>query len=329
MRLFLQLIFLMIMVGVAGQEHKKYVAVVHGGAGWIQRENTNKDQETAYHQAITQALQLAYQAIKSGKPAEEAVVAAVIALENSPLFNAGVGAVITYDGTHQLDASIMTGKNRAAGAVAGVMTVKNPVLAAQAVMNNSSHVLLSGRGAEQFATQQGLEMVENTHFTTPAMKQKWENSKKESSSLSKQDLPEKLGTVGAVALDSDGHIAAATSTGGMMMKRWDRVGDSPIIGAGTYASDIVGVSSTGWGEFYLKTVAAYDVHARMQYANAGVQEACAAVLSEIKKLGGNGGIIALTHDGKVSMDFNTPGMFRGAVAENGEIEVYFYGDEPR
>ncbi|UOE42370.1 isoaspartyl peptidase/L-asparaginase [Chryseobacterium suipulveris] len=314
---------------------KKYVLVVHGGAGTITKENMTADKEKQYREKLTEALKAGYAEIQKGKSSVDAVAASIIILEDSPLFNAGKGAVFTADGKNELDASIMFGKDKSAGAVAGVHTIKNPIKAAIAVMKKSEHVMLSGTGAEQFAKEQGLEIVDPKYFWT---KDRWEGLQKikqkealkTSPKTSQNKRPEsyeidqKFGTVGAVALDKNGIIAAGTSTGGMTNKKWNRIGDSPIIGAGTYANSQVGISGTGWGEFFIRSTAARTVAAKMEYQNKDIKSAAQETIEEIGKMGGDGGLIALDKDGNIAMPFNTAGMYRGAVTENGEIEVEIY-----
>ncbi|MDG4946414.1 isoaspartyl peptidase/L-asparaginase [Weeksellaceae bacterium KMM 9713] len=327
MRTIIFSVLMLLSTWLIGQE--KYVLVIHGGAGSISKENVSSAEAKAYKAKLEEALKAGYAEIQQGKTSLDAVTAAIMVMENSPLFNAGKGAVFTHDGRNELDASIMDGKTEDAGAVAGITNVKNPILAARAVMDHSPHVMLSREGVEKFAYEQGLEIVSPVYFWTEDRFKSLQNilekeEKKDLSAIDKEYPDWKFGTVGAVALDKEGNIAAGTSTGGMINKKWARIGDSPIIGAGTYANKEVGVSSTGWGEFYIRSVAAYDVAARMMYANQSVDESVAAVLSHIADLGGNGGMIALDKNGNVAMDFNTSGMFRGTVTHDGKIEVKLY-----
>ena len=311
--------------------------VIHGGAGTITKEMMTPEKEKAYKEKLTEALKAGYAQIKAGKTSVEAVQASIIIMEDSPLFNAGKGAVFTADGKNEMDASIMEGKNMKAGAVAGVHTIKNPIKAAIAVMNNSEHVMLSGAGAEEFAKLQKLEIVDPKYFWT---KDRWEGlqkaKQKEAEKLQKKtslnttkypdyfEIDQKFGTVGAVALDGSGNIAAGTSTGGMTNKKWNRIGDSPIIGAGTYANSQVGISGTGWGEYFIRSTAARTVAAKMEYQNKDIKSATDETVQIIQNLGGDGGLIALDKDGNVSMSFNTAGMYRGTVTNKGEIEVFIY-----
>lgn len=326
--------FIFILISFVGFAQKKYVLVIHGGAGNLSKESLTTEKEEAYRAKLTEALQAGYSKIKTGQSSIKAVQAAIIVLEDSPLFNAGRGAVFTHDGKNELDASIMYGKTKSAGAVAGVTTIKNPITAANAVMQHSPHVMLSGQGAETFAKEQHLDIVPNSYFFTQdrwdALQKAIEKEKKQSTSqLFEQEddflsIDQKFGTVGAVALDKDGNITAGTSTGGMTNKKWNRIGDSPVIGAGTYANAQVGVSGTGWGEFFIRSTAGRTVAALMEYQNKDVKSASQEVINEIETLGGSGGIIALDNNGNVAMPFNTTGMFRGTITENGEITVEIF-----
>lgn len=316
---------------------KKYVMVIHGGAGTITKEMMKPEKEKAYKEKLTEALKAGYTQIKAGKTSVEAVQASIIIMEDSPLFNAGKGAVFTADGKNEMDASIMDGKTMKAGAVAGVHTIKNPIKAAIAVMNNSEHVMLSGAGAEEFAKLQKLEIVDPKYFWTKDRREGLQKAKqKEAEKLQKKtsfnttkypdyfEIDQKFGTVGAVALDVNGNIAAGTSTGGMTNKKWNRIGDSPIIGAGTYANSQVGISGTGWGEYFIRSTAARTVAAKMEYQNKDIKSATDETVQIIQNLGGDGGLIALDKDGNVSLSFNTAGMYRGTVTDKGEIEVFIY-----
>ena len=309
---------------------KKYVMVIHAGAGAILKEKMSNQSEKEYRAKLEEALQKGYNILQSGQSSVDAVAAAIMILEDSPLFNAGKGAVFTHDGKNELDASIMNGSNKKAGAVAGVHTIKNPILAAIAVMNHSEHVMMAGRGAEKFAEENGLQIVDPSYFKTEkswnALQKVLEAEKqKNKTSLSATELKySKFGTVGAVALDAKGNIAAGTSTGGMTNKKFGRVGDSPIIGAGTYANQQVGISCTGWGEYYIRNVAAFNVAAKMQYQQKNITDATYETIEEIGKMGGYGGMIALDNNGNISMPFNTLGMYRGAITDKGETEVYIF-----
>ncbi len=306
--------------------------VIHGGAGTILKENMSSEKEKAYREKLDEALRTGYAILQNGGSSLEAVVATIEVMELSPLFNAGVGAVYTHEGRNELDASIMDGNTGNAGAVAGVATIKSPIKAALEVMKNSPHVMMSGHGAEVFAESQGLEIVSNSYFGTDRRKKSLEKVlKKEanntmSSLLQHQDW--KYGTVGAVALDMEGNIAAGTSTGGMTNKRYGRIGDSPIIGAGTFAENSsCGVSSTGHGEYFIRNVVAYDIAARMKYMNTSVQESASEVIqNQLVEKGGSGGVVCLDRAGNIAMEFNTAGMYRGYI-QNDSAYVYIYKSE--
>ena len=318
----------------------KYVMVIHGGAGTIEKQFMTPEKEKAYTDALTEALEAGYDLIKQGKPSLDAVQAAVNVMENSPLFNAGKGAVFTHDGKNELDASMMDGQTLKAGAVAGVTNIKNPVNAARAVMERSEHVMMVGRGAEQFAAANGCDTVPPSYFFT---QERWDQLQRtileeekgraafnevdprKSRIYGISDKDKKFGTVGAVALDKNGNLASGTSTGGMTNKKYGRVGDSPIIGAGTYCNNATaGISCTGWGEYYIREVAANRMSSLIELKKLSVTDAAKQVIEEIGKMGGDGGIIGLDRNGKVAMEFNTSGMYRGTVDENGKISVYIY-----
>lgn len=302
------------------------VLVIHGGAGTILREAISPELERRYLEALTSILEEGQRQLAQGAAALEVVTAAVVAFEDCPLFNAGRGAVYTEAGTHEMDAAVMDGRDRRAGAVACVRTLKNPVLGARLVMERSGHVLLAGEGAETFARQNGLELAEPAYFDTPERYAQLEKARAAGASALDHDAsawqwrkaapidPDtKLGTVGAVARDAAGELAAATSTGGMTNKRVGRVGDSPMIGAGCYAdSRVVAVSTTGTGESFMRLVAAYDIAALMEYRGLSLQDAAEEVVTKkLPALGGRGGLIAVDHHGEVAMPFNTEGMYRG------------------
>lgn len=261
------------------------------------------------------------------------LIAAIAVLEDSPLFNAGKGAVFTYAGKNELDASIMDGSNLKAGAVAGVTTIKNPIKAAYAVMNQSEHVMLSGGGADAFAREQGLEIVDPSYFVDSARYQQYlrrrQAEKQHAGSAAQQEPEKKFGTVGAVALDQYGNLAAGTSTGGMSDKKYGRIGDSPVIGAGTYArNSTCAVSATGWGEFFIRLAVAHDISAMIEYAGLSLEEAAdSVIMKKLPALGGDGGIIALDQSGNISMKFNTEGMYRGYIREKGDAQTFIYNDE--
>ncbi|MFN0202615.1 MAG: isoaspartyl peptidase/L-asparaginase family protein [Bacteroidia bacterium] len=310
---------------------KTYALAIHGGSGTILRSKMGADMEAAYTLALENALIAGEEILAAGGSACDAVVAAVVSLENCPLFNAGIGAVFTHDHTHELDASIMDGRERKAGAVASVKHIENPILLAKEVMNHSQHVMLIGEGAERFAQKQGFPLVDNTHFSTTFRKKQLEEIHHlEKTQLDHSDKEEKFGTVGAVALDKNGNLAAATSTGGMTNKRFGRVGDTPLIGAGTYAdNEVCAVSATGWGEFFIRGVVAYDVAALMKYGKMSLEEATHQVIMEnLKNIPplneGDGGLIAVDKEGNVSLPFNTEGMYRGYVKEGEEKVVSIF-----
>jgi L-asparaginase / beta-aspartyl-peptidase len=293
---------------------KNYALAIHGGAGNISREFIDESKEKIYLQALDEALNIGKEMLQSGKPALDATEATVVYLENNPLFNAGKGSVLTADGHFETDAAIMDGRQLNAGAIAGVKNIKNPIKLARIVMEQSEHILLTGSGAEDFAREFNLETVPQEYFHT---EERWQQYLKIKVTKEQKSTTiaggEKFGTVGAVALDKNGNLAAATSTGGMMMKKYGRVGDSPIIGAGTYADNrFAAISCTGHGEYFMKTLAAYEVIALMKYKNLSLEDACSEVVHHtLENIGGKGGLIAVDYKGNISMPFNTPGMFRG------------------
>ncbi|MEO6681497.1 MAG: isoaspartyl peptidase/L-asparaginase [Ginsengibacter sp.] len=317
-----------------------YALVIHGGAGTILKKNMTPESEKAYTAALRQALEAGFAQIKSGKSSLDAVEAAIHVLEDNPLFNAGKGAVFTHDGRNELDASIMDGRTLGAGSVAGVTNIRNPISAARAVMEKSEHVMMAGPGAEKFAKEAGLEIVDPKYFYTESRWKGLRNAIKQDSLKSQLDHNSfidsksgtinrdyKFGTVGAVALDKEGNLAAGTSTGGMTNKKFGRIGDAPIIGAGTYANNkTVAVSCTGWGEFYIRNVVAYDLSAMMEYAGMSVDEAGKKVIEKVGALGGDGGLIALDKNGHATMPFNTAGMYRGTITTDGKIHIEIYKD---
>lgn len=299
--------------------------VIHGGAGGPPRGSMSPGAENAYLQKLDTALLAGSEILRNGGSSLDAVEAVVRFMEDCPMFNAGKGSVLTLEGVAEMDASIMDGKTLNAGAVAGVHSIKNPVSAARKVMENSPHVLLMDGGAEEFAKDQGLEIVDPAYFVTRTMKERWEKSKKEEPGQGKEE-GKKSGTVGAVALDQHGNLAAATSTGGMMNKMHGRIGDSPIIGAGTYANNLTcAVSCTGHGEFFIKNVVAYDLSAMMEYRGIPIEEAAKIVIMEkLKSRSAEGGLIAVDKEGRMAMEFNTNAMFRGYVNSEGQKGVMIY-----
>lgn len=303
--------------------------VIHGGAGTITQENMTLEKEKAYHAKLGEALDSGYAVLEKGGKSIDAVIAAIKILEDSPLFNAGKGAVFTHDGKNELDASIMDGSTLMAGAVAGITTVKNPICAARAVMEKSEHVLLVGKGAEMFAEEQGIEIVSSSYFFDSTrylqLQKVLTSDQKTGNDLT--GLDKKFGTVGCVALDKFGNLAAGTSTGGMTNKKYGRVGDSPIIGAGTYANNLsCAVSATGWGEFFIRLGVARDIAALMEYGSLSVGAAAdSVVMKKLPALGGDGGVIALDQQGNFSMTFCTSGMYRGYKTQQ-ERKTMIYKD---
>ena len=317
-------------------EPAEYAMVIHGGAGTLKRENMTPERDSMYRAALDSALLVGESVLKNGGSAANAVEQTINYLETVPLFNAGKGAVFTAAGRNELDASFMDGATLNAGAVGGVTNIKHPISAARAVMEKSEHVMLTGKGAEEFALEQGLETVPNSYFFT---QQRYDALQKAKAAEAKADaertsmlappFPDsKFGTVGCIALDKEGNIVAGTSTGGMTNKKYGRIGDSPIIGAGTYANNATcGVSCTGHGEFFIRYAVAYDVHALMAYKDMSLEEATNEVVNnKLKNAGGSGGLIALDKYGNVSMTYNTEGMYRGYV-KPGERQVGIYKDE--
>lgn len=304
---------------------QKYALVIHGGAGVMNKDKFSTERQLEYKNKLNEALQLGEDMLKEGAPAADVVVKVINILENSPLFNAGKGAVFTHDGINELDASIMEGNTLNAGAVAGVSDIKNPINAARAVMDNSVHVLLSGKGASAFAKQQGLELVPNKYFYTENRYQSLQRLlKKERERTSKDNM----GTVGCAVLDTHGNLCAGTSTGGMTNKKYGRIGDSPIIGAGTYANNnTCAVSCTGHGEYYIRLGFARDISAMIEYQNLSLSEACAKEIEKLSELKGTGGVIGVDAQGNIAMEFNTSGMFRGFVKSNGERKVAIFENE--
>jgi beta-aspartyl-peptidase (threonine type) len=315
-----------------GENAPRIMLVIHGGAGTITRASMTPEREAEYRQKLTEALRTGQAILAKGGSSLDAVEATIRVMEDSPLFNAGKGAVFTHDGRNELDASIMDGRNRAAGAVAGVSIVRNPITAARAVMEKSKHVLLTGRGAELFATKMGLEIVDPSYFWTERRwKQLQDDLVKEEGQKPRADArfaeEKKFGTVGAVALDRSGNLAAGTSTGGTTNKQFGRVGDSPIIGAGTFADNATcAVSATGEGEFFIRWSVAHDISSLMAYRGMSVKEAAEEVINHKLKAipGAEGGVIALDAHGNFATPFNTEGMYRGWIGADGvpHVEIY-------
>ncbi len=329
---------------IAQASNTKQVAIaIHGGAGTILKSNMTPELEKAYHQKLEESLKAGHQILLKGGTSVEAVQAAIVIMEDSPLFNAGKGAVFTHHKTNEMDASIMEGATKNAGAISGVSHIKNPIKLAIEVMNNSNHVMLSGQGAEQFAKKQSLEIVSADYFHT---ERRWnqllkilksdpdatalsedKNDKQTSNSVWPDD--KKFGTVGAVAIDSYGNLAAGTSTGGMTNKKYGRIGDSPIIGAGTYAdNEACAVSATGHGEYFIRAAVAHDICARVLYKNISLQQAAdEVIMQKLVDMGGDGGIVGMSPEGKPVFSFNSAGMYRGYIDKNGEIHTAIFGNK--
>lgn len=315
-------------------EPLEWSIAIHGGAGYMNPESMNGEKEKAYRAHLDTALSIGEEVLKAGGSSVDAVEQTINYMEDCPLFNAGKGAVLTSEGKAEMDASIMWGKTRNCGAVTGIGNVKNPVSAARKVMEESEHVFFSGHGAEIFAQAQRLEIRDSSYFVTKDRMKRYERIKKEKEAESNgksASLPEsfKFGTVGCVALDKDGNITAATSTGGMMWKKHGRIGDSPVIGAGTYADNrTCGISSTGHGEYFIRAVVAHDISARMLHGNKTLDAAAEqVVMKDLVEMEGDGGVIGVDYLGNVVMKFNTSGMFRGFSQANGERAVLIFKDE--
>lgn len=306
----------------------KWSIAIHGGAGTMDRDKMTPEIRAEYEAALQTALDAGAKVLAEGGSAMDAIKAAIIPMEDSPLFNAGKGAVFTWDGTNELDASIMDGGDRSAGAVAGVKTVKNPILLADTVRTQSEYVMLMGAGAEAFAAEKGFAITPPEYFATTARREALERMK--AKQLSALDVDLKFGTVGAVALDMEGNLAAGTSTGGMTGKRWGRVGDAPVIGAGTYADNrACAVSATGWGEYFLRVGVAHEICARLRMGDAAAQKVADNVMADVADLGGDGGVILVTPEGETIFSFNTSGMYRGRATSAGVNEVAIFGGEEK
>lgn len=347
--------------GAAPPEQIEWGMVIHGGAGSITELNMSDQEEAAYQEAMSAALRAGHDALADGGSSVDAVEAAINVMEDSPLFNSGKGAVFTASGTNELDSSIMDGATLQAGAVAGVKHIRNPISLARLVMEESRHVMMAQEGAEEFALEQGMELVPSTYFYTEdswrSFRRVQERMRGEEVSLApgggpsaaagegpggvtaetvggvadewrgySEPLDFHFGTVGAVALDREGNLAAGTSTGGMTYKRWGRIGDSPVIGAGTYANnESCAISATGHGEYFIRNVVAHDICARVRYQGVSLEEAANTVIMEsLVEKGGSGGVIAMDPEGHIAWPFNTPGMFRGYINQDGEITIEFY-----
>ena len=297
-----------------------FAIVVHGGAGTILKKNMSDEMELAYKLKLEEAIKAGYNILEKNGSSKDAVEETIKILENSELFNAGKGSVLSNKGVVEMDASIMNGQNLNAGAISGIKTIKNPISAARLVMEKSEHVFLSGEGAEEFAKLQGLDIIDNEYFITETRLKSLLNAKKRDSIKDN-----KFGTVGCVAIDKFGNITSGTSTGGMTNKKWNRIGDVPIIGAGTYANNnTCGISSTGWGEYFIRNVVAYDISSQIEYKKISIDLAAKNTLKKVKDLGGNGGVIGIDKNGNILMDFNTEGMYRGYKKSDGESEISIY-----
>jgi beta-aspartyl-peptidase (threonine type) len=335
----LKLVFVLFIVSctsVKDPNQPTFGIVIHGGAGTILKENMTPEMENAYENKLAEAISVGHKILKEGGSSQEAVEKTIHVMENSPLFNSGKGAVLTAEESIALDASFMNGNTLDAGAVAGVKHIKNPISAAIRVMKNSPHVMLAGEGADYFAANQGLDTVPESYFITEnrlndlrRVKQRESDQKISINLIEEQYFKnQRIGTVGCVALDLQGNLSAGTSTGGMTNKKWGRIGDAPIIGAGTYANNAsCGVSATGWGEFFIRSVVAHDIAALVEYRGLTINEASKRVMKKVKDLGGDGGVVVLDTKGNVAMEFNTPGMYRAHMDSDGNLEVKIYRDE--
>ena len=305
--------------------------LIHGGAGTMEREKMSMEKELEYRKKLEEALNKGYEILENNGSSELAVIEAIKVMEDSPLFNAGKGAVLDERGEASLDASFMSGKNLNAGAVAGVKKVKNPITVAYSVMKNTPQVFLISEGADQFAKEQGLNLVDNAYFIIERRKAQLLKNKNPVQLKDKKDSSSsisKFGTVGCVALDKNGNLSAGTSTGGRSNKKWGRVGDVPIIGAGNYANNnTCAISATGWGEFFIRNVVAHDISSLLEYKNLDIEEATKISLEKVKKLGGSGGVIALDKFGNYAMEFNTKGMYRGIRDSKGNFQVSIFKND--
>ncbi len=314
---FLYLIFLLFLFN-CNDENIHPVIAIHGGAGVILKGDLSEEREKLIREKLDEAISRGYEILNASGSSTDAVIETIKILENSPLFNAGKGAVFTNNGTIEHDASIMNGADLNAGASSGTMHVKNPITLANAIMTKSDHVFLSGSGAEEFAKKENLDMVEQDYFYTEFRFNQLKKMKDDS----------KFGTVGCVAMDKKGNLVAGTSTGGMTNKKWGRIGDSPIIGAGTYANNnTCAVSCTGSGEYFIRSVVAYDVSALIEYEKLSLKDAVSKIIhSKLPSIGGDGGLIAIDNKGNIAMDFNTPGMYRASINKNGEKLIQIYSE---
>ena len=325
---YLCFLFLLPLASALSQDRPDYVLVIHGGAGNIASESMSDERIEDYHQKLREALAAGEEILKADGSSLDAVEAAVRILEDSPLFNAGRGAVFTIDGANELDAAVMCGESLNAGAVAGITTIKNPVTLARKVMEVSPHVMMIGKGAEQFGYEMGMEVVDPSYFFD---QRRWDQYReflrRQQGNRGALSPDGKMGTVGAVALDKHGNLAAATSTGGMTGKRYGRVGDVPVIGAGTYANNAsCAVSATGHGEYFIRHVVAHHISARMLYGHASLVDASNEIIHDLASIQANGGVIAVDKKGNISMPFNTSAMFRGFVRSDGQSYTGIFSD---
>ena len=318
---------------IKNSQSENFGIVIHGGAGTMSRKQMTKEMDLIYRKKLEEVIRLGHSILKNGGSSQEAVEKSINLMEDSPLFNAGKGAVLNSNGQIELDASFMEGKTLNAGAIVGVKTIKNPISAAIKVMENSPHVMFFGNGAENFALKEGLEIVDPNYFFTQKRIDELKKVKLKETKISSYINDElkkmKYGTVGCVALDKNGNLAAGTSTGGMTNKKWNRIGDVPIIGAGNYANNkTCAISATGWGEFFIRNVVAHDISALMEYKGLKISEASKIVIHEkVAKLGGDGGVIGIDKNGNIAMEMNTNGMYRAHMNSKGDIIVKIYIDE--
>ena len=327
-KLFIFLYFLLLTSCSIESSENKIGIVIHGGAGTILKENMTQELENSYIIKLEEAVTAGYEILKNGGSSKDAVERAIRVMEDSPLFNAGVGAVLTNDERVSLDASFMDGESLNAGAIAGSSYIKNPISAAIAVMEMSPHVLLSSKGADDFAIEKGIDTVANSYFITERRLKSLRRLKDKNISFKDPFIKDsKYGTVGSVAIDINGNISAGTSTGGTTNKIWGRIGDVPIIGAGNYANnECCGISATGWGEHFIRNVVAYDIAAQIIYKNENIKVASKKSLDKVKSTGGDGGVIGLDKNGNVAMEFNTAGMYRAHIDNEGKITIKIYKD---
>ena len=320
MKLLVYYFLIILTLNSCNKKNNHFAIVVHGGAGTILKDNMTYEMEKAYKQKLEEALNVGYSILKQNGKSVDAVEATIKILEDSELFNAGKGSVLSNNEEVEMDASIMTGDNLNAGAVSGIKKIKNPITLARKIMEESEHVFLSGSGAEDFAVSKGFKLIDNSNFITNNRLNSLKNIKKRES-----NTDNKFGTVGCVAIDKNGNITSGTSTGGMTNKKWNRIGDVPIIGSGTYANNqTCGISSTGWGEYFIRNVVAYDISAQIEYNKKSIKNAAKNTLKKVKELGGSGGVIGIDKNLNIIMDFNTEGMYRGYMKSNGDsaIEIY-------